>query len=314
MNIGFLMDPLSQIDFKRDTTFVMLLASEARGWKNGVITADNIWLREGIAWAKIQWITVFDDENHPYELGEIEELPLVDLDALIMRKDPPVDLNYFYLTYLLEQAEAQGLLVLNKPSSLRDANEKLFTAWFPQCCPKTLITSQTDLILDFMHSVGDAVIKPLDSMGGQSIFRLSHQDPNSAVIIETMTQKNTRKIVVQKFIPDITQGDKRILMIDGEPVPYVLARIPTAHDFRGNLAVGATYEGRELTDRDYWICEQVGPVLKEKGLLFVGIDVLGDYLTEINVTSPGCAKELNELYDLDIGGDFMNLVESLLTA
>lgn len=312
INIGFLMDPLSQINVKKDTTFAMLLASQERGWKNSVIMPEDIWLQNGIAWGRMQSLVVFDDVDHPFELGEIEEQPLVDLDVLLMRKDPPVDMQYMYLTYLLEQAESQGLLVLNKPASLRDANEKLFTAWFPQCCPKTLVASRLDLILDFVESVDEAVIKPLDNMGGQSIFRLSLSDPNHRVIIEAVTHRFTKKVMVQQFIPEIAQGDKRILMIDGEPVPYALARVPSSEDFRGNLAAGATGEGRELTDRDRWICEQVGPVLKEKGLLFVGLDVIGDYLTEINVTSPTCARELDRLFDLTIANDFLDVVESRL--
>lgn len=308
MNIGFLMDPLSSINIKKDTTFAMLLAAQERNWQVHVLLPEDIWLQDGIAWGRMHVVQVFDDPAHFYELGELIEQPLVDLDALIMRKDPPVTMQFMYLTYLLEQAEAQGLLVLNKPASLRDANEKLFTAWFPQCCPRTLVTSQSDLIMDFVESVDDAIIKPLDGMGGNSVFRLSAGDPNQHVIIETITQRGTQKVMVQQFIPEIVLGDKRILMIDGEPVPYALARVPAEDDFRGNLASGAEPVGRELTDRDRWICEQVGPVLKEKGLLFVGLDVIGDYLTEINVTSPTCARELNHLYGLDIAGDFLDVV------
>ncbi len=309
MNIGFLMDPLSKINIKKDTTFSMLLAAQARGWHCSVIMPEDIWLQDGIAWGHMQSVKVFDNAEHFYERGDVIEQPLVDLDVLLMRKDPPVDMHYMHLTYLLEQAESQGLLVLNKPSSLRDANEKLFTAWFPQCCPKTLLTSKKELILDFLDSVENAVIKPLDNMGGQSVFRLSANDPNHNVIIETITHNFTRKVMVQQFIPEIAQGDKRILMINGEPVPYALARIPKSDDFRGNLASGGTGEGRELTDRDRWICEQVGPVLKEKGLLFVGLDVIGDYLTEINVTSPTCARELDHFFDLNIASDFLDVVE-----
>ena len=310
MNVGYLMDPIANINIKKDTTFAMLLASQERGFKNVMILPEHIWLRDGIAWARMQSIRVFDDANHYYEIFDVQEQPLVDLDVLLMRKDPPVTMDYMYLTYLLEQAESQGLLVLNKPASLRDANEKLFTSWFPQCCPKTLVTSQADLIIDFVESVDRAVIKPLDNMGGESVFQLSLNDPNHNVIIETVTQRGTKKVMVQQFIPDIVDGDKRILMIDGEAVPYALARMPAGDDFRGNLASGAVGEGRELTDRDRWICEQVGPVLKEKGLLFVGLDIIGDYLTEINVTSPTCARELNALYGLDIASDFMDLIES----
>lgn len=312
MNIGFLMDPLSKINIHKDTTFAMMLAAQARGWHVSVVMPEDIWLQDGIAWGRLQSVQVFDDDLHYFDVGTIEEQPLVDLDVLLMRKDPPVDMHYMYLTYVLEQAESQGLVVLNKPASLRDANEKLFAAWFPQCCPKTLVTSRADLIVDFVESVDDAVIKPLDGMGGNSIFKLSLDDPNHHVIIETMTQRGTQKVMVQQFIPDIVRGDKRILMINGEPVPYALARVPALDDFRGNLASGAQAMGCELTDRDRWICEQVGPVLKAKGLLFVGLDVIGDYLTEINVTSPTCARELNHFYDLDIAGDFLDVVEKAL--
>ena len=311
MKIGFLMDPLHTIKIAKDTTFAMLLASQSRGFKNFVIMPEDIWLQNGIAWGKMQSVEVADNSKNPFILGGSEEQPLVDLDVLLMRKDPPVTMDYFYLTYLLELAESQGLRVINKPSSLRDANEKLFAAWFPHCCPKTLVTSKTDLIIDFVETVDRAVIKPLDSMGGNSIFQLSSEDPNHHGIIEAITQRGTKKVMIQQFIPEIVDGDKRILMIDGEPVPYALARIPSPDDFRGNLAAGASYEGRELTDRDRWICEQVGPVLKEKGLLFVGLDVIGDYLTEINVTSPTCARELDQRYGLDIAGEFLDVVNDL---
>ena len=314
MKLCFLMDPLSKINIKKDTTFSMLLESQTRGHQNCVIMPEDVWLQDGIAWGRMQFVTVYDDPQHFFDVTSIVEQPLVDLDALLMRKDPPVTMDYFYLTYLLEQAESQGLLVLNKPSSLRDANEKLFTAWFPQCCPKTIVTSQTNLLIDFIELVEDAVIKPLDSMGGQSVFRLSLADPNHHVIIETITQRNTKKVMAQQFIPEITHGDKRILMIDGEPIPYALARVPAGDDFRGNLVSGATGEGRELTDRDRWICEQVGPVLKEKGLLFVGLDVIGDYLTEINVTSPTGIRQLDAQFGLDIGGQFIDFITDKITS
>lgn len=310
MNIGFLIDPLSTLVIQEDTSFAMMLAAQARGHKNYVMMSEDIWLQNGIAWGYMQSVIVHDHAEKPFELLEKSEQPLVDLDVLLMRKDPPVTMHYMHLTYLLELAESQGLLVLNKPSSLRDANEKLFTAWFPQCCPKTLVTSRIELIVDFLNSMEFAVIKPLDMMGGMSVFRLSKKDPNYRVIIETMTQQGARKVMVQQFIPDIKYGDKRILMINGEPVPYALARIPATGDFRGNILSGANIEGRELTDHDRWICEQVGPVLKEKGLLFVGLDVIGDYLTEINVTSPTCARELNRFFDLDIAGDFISLISN----
>lgn len=306
---GVLMDPISGINIKKDTSFALLLAAQARGWQNFVIEPKDIWLQDGIVWGRMQQVSVFDDVKSWYEVNDIVVQPLADLDLLLMRKDPPFNMNFLYLTYLLEQAEAQGLPVFNKPSSLRDANEKLFTAWFPQCCPKTLVTSQENLILEFLENVDSAVIKPLDGMGGRGIFRLSIDDQNRSAIIETVTARGNQKVMVQQFIPEITNGDKRILMIDGKPVSHVLARVPAKDDFRGNLAAGATGEGRTLTDRDFWICDQVGPKLREKGLLFVGLDVIGDYLTEINVTSPTCVRELDEQFGLDIGSDLLDAIE-----
>lgn len=310
MRLGFLMDPLESINIKKDTTFAMMLAAQAREWEIFTIMAGDIWLQDGIPWARMQAMVVADNLDHPFTRGEVIEQPLVDLDALLMRKDPPVTMDYFYLTYLLELAESQGLHVFNKPASLRDANEKLFTAWFPHCCPKTLVTSQSDLIIDFIENVEHAVIKPLDSMGGNSVFHLSLSDLNHRGIIETVTNRGHRKVMVQQFIPEIVEGDKRVLLINGEPIGYALARIPAGDDFRGNLAANASSEGRELTDRDLWICDQVGPILKEKGLLFVGLDIIGDYLTEINVTSPTCVRELDKLFDLNIASEFLDVVEA----
>ncbi len=312
MKTGILMDPIQEINPKKDTTLAIMLASQDRGWESFVMGPEDVWLQDGIAWGRMQAVIVFDEVDAWYELGDVIEQPLVDLDLLMMRKDPPFTMDFLYLTYILEQAEAQGLLVVNKPASLRDANEKLFTSWFPQCCPKTLVTSQSNLILDFLDSVDEAVIKPLDSMGGRGIFRLKINDHNHAAIIETVTNRGAQKVMVQRFIPEIMQGDKRILMVNGEPIPYALARIPASDDFRGNLAAGAVGEGRPLTGRDTWICEQVGPILREKGLLFVGLDVIGDYLTEINVTSPTCVRELNQMFDLDIASDLLDVVENKL--
>ena len=308
MNIGFLMDPLSQINLKKDTTLAILMASQARGLTNYVILPEHIWLQDGIAWGRMQAVRVTNDLHNPFECDPMIEQPLVDLDLLFMRKDPPFNMDYIYLTYLLEQAEAKGLRVINKPSSLRDANEKLFTAWFPQCCPKTLVTSQADLILNFLESVETAVIKPLDNMGGYSVFQLSLKDPNHHSIIENLTQYQRKKVMIQQFVPEIIDGDKRILLIDGEPVPFALARMPAKDDFRGNLASGAEGVARELTDRDRWICEEVGPTLRDKGILFAGLDVIGDYLTEINVTSPTCVRELDRLCDLNIADDLLEAI------
>jgi len=221
-------------------------------------------------------------------------------------------MDYIYTTYLLELAESAGVFVVNEPQSLRDANEKLYTAWFPQCAPPTLVTSQAELIRSFLAEHSDIILKPLDTMGGASIFRVQQDDLNTGVIIETLTGYGQRPVMAQRFIPEIRDGDKRILLIDGEPVPYALARIPAKGETRANLAVGGRGVGVALSERDYWICEQVAPRLKEKGLLFVGLDVIGDYLTEINVTSPTCIRELDEQYDLDIGSQLMASIESKL--
>ena len=314
MKLGVLMDPIENIHVHKDSTFAMLLEAQARGYEVFYMLPQDIWLQDGITWGRMHSISVVDDDADWYELSAPSDQPLVDLDVLLMRKDPPFDMDFINITYLLEQAEAQGLMVLNKPASLRDANEKLFTAWFPQCCPKTIVTASPELIKEFVLAEGEVVIKPLDAMGGHSVFRMQEDDPNINVIAETMTKNGTRYVMVQRFIRDIVEGDKRILLINGEPVPYGLARIPKEGDFRGNLASGASGEGRELTDRDRWICEQVGPLLKEKGLIFVGLDVIGKYLTEINVTSPTCIRELDNIYDLNIAADFFDAVESLLNA
>lgn len=305
---GMLMDSITDIKIKKDTSFAILLASQARGWKNYFLQPHDIWLQDGICWGRMQAIHVEDNPNRWFELEKAFEQPLVSLDFFFMRKDPPFNMQYIHLTYLLEQAQRQGLRVINNPSSLRDANEKMFTAWFPQCCPRTLVTSQISLLREFVLEEGMAVIKPLDGMGGRSIFKASAQDQNLNVILETLTEQGQRLVMAQRFIDQISEGDKRILMINGEPVPYALARIPQKNDFRGNLAAGATAQGRELTERDQWICAQVGPALRQKGLIFAGLDVIGDYLTEINVTSPTCVRELNQIFNLDIASQLLDVL------
>ncbi|MBS0351129.1 MAG: glutathione synthase [Proteobacteria bacterium] len=308
IKMGMLMDPISKIHVYKDSSFAILLAAQERGWLNYYLEPDALWLKDGICWGRMAKIIVKDDTHDWFHLDDPIEQPLVDLDVFFMRKDPPFNMEYVHLTYLLEQAQRQGLQVINNPSSLRDANEKLFTAWFPQCCPHTLVTTQMALIKEFVYEEQTAVIKPLDGMGGRSVFKANANDPNLSVIIETLTENGKRLVMVQQFIEKITEGDKRILLINGEPVPYALARIPRNDDFRGNLAAGATGEGRELTERDLWICEQVGPTLKAKGLVLVGLDVIGDYLTEINVTSPTCIRELNHFFNLDIAGQLLDAI------
>jgi glutathione synthase len=229
-----------------------------------------------------------------------------------MRKDPPFDMQYIHTTYLLELAEAAGVLMINKPQSLRDANEKLYTAWFPQCTPATLVSRDMAQLRKFLQEQGDIIVKPLEGMGGTSIFRLTLDDPNISVVLETLTNNGKQYIMAQRYIPEISAGDKRILLIDGKPIPYALARIPATGETRGNLAAGGRGEGLPLSERDYWICEQVGPTLKKKGLVFVGIDVIGDYLTEINVTSPTCIRELDQQFSLDIAGELMECIAEKL--
>ena len=309
MRLGVVMDPIESINIKKDTTFSMLLEAESRGWELVYMEQTDLYLDEGVAMVSSRSLSVERNPQKWFELGEQQDKPLSELDVILMRVDPPFDMNYIYSTYLLEQAEAQGVLVVNKPQSLRDANEKLFTAWFPDCCAPTLVTSQSKRIREFLIKHEDIIIKPLDGMGGASIFRLKKEDHNLGVVLETMTEHGKTLAMVQRYLPEIKQGDKRILLINGKPVPYGLARIPAKGETRGNLAAGGTGEGRELTAREYWLCEQIGPKLVEKGLMFVGLDVIGDYVTEINVTSPTCVQELDNQYGLNISGLLMDCIE-----
>ena len=310
LKLGVVMDPISTIKIKKDSTFAMLLAAQARAWSITYMELNDLSVIDGVAMAQARALSVRDDPMGWFELGDYQSLPLSDLDVILMRKDPPFNMEYIYATYILELAERQGVLVVNKPQTLRDANEKLSTAWFPQCTTPALVTRNPQQILAFLQQQKDIILKPLHGMGGASIFRVTENDLNTNVIIETLTEHQTRYVMAQRFIPEIVQGDKRILLVDGEPVPYALARVPAKGETRGNLAVGGTGVGVALSQRDYWICEQVAPTLKEKGLLFVGLDVIGDYLTEINITSPTCIRELDQLYSLDIAGQLMDAIEA----
>ena len=287
----------------------MLLEAQARGWQLHYMELNDLFLRNGRAYARTRVLTVQRDPQQWHQIISEQDIPLDTLDVILMRKDPPFDQEYIYATYLLERAESMGVYVVNKPQSLRDANEKLFTAWFPQCCAETLVARESARIKSFLQEQGEIILKPLDGMGGTSIFHVRQDDPNLSVILETMTQYNSRYIMAQKYIPEIKAGDKRILMINGEAVPYALARIPAEGESRGNLAAGGRAEGRPLTEQDWWITQQVGPTLKEKGLIFVGLDVIGDKLTEINVTSPTCAQELDRQFGLNITGQLMDHIE-----
>ena len=312
IKLGVIMDPIGSINYKKDSTLAMLLAAQKRGWTLSYLEQADLYLAEGEARGLLRPLQVRPDPANWYTLGKAVATPLSDLDVILMRKDPPFDMDYIYSTYLLEMAESAGVLVVNKPQSLRDANEKLFTAWFPQCTPPTLVTSRAELIRAFLAEHGDIILKPLDSMGGSSIFRLQQDELNTGVIIETMTRHGQRQIMAQRFIPEIRDGDKRILLIDGKPVPYALARLPAKGETRANLAVGGRGVGVALSERDHWICQQVAPTLQQKDLMFVGLDVIGDYLTEINVTSPTCIRELDEQFNLDIGGLLMDSIEAKL--
>jgi glutathione synthase len=308
------MDPIGSINIKKDSTFAMLLEAHGRGWQLYYMEQSDLFLRDGRGYARMQQLSVEDNPHRWFSLSNQGALPLQTLDVILMRKDPPFDMEYIYTTYIVEHGEDAGVLVINKSQSLRDANEKLYAAWFPQCCPPTLVTRSLKQIRDFLEEHKDIILKPLESMGGASVFRLRQGDPNISVILETLTQFARRFVMAQRFIPEIEQGDKRILVVDGEPVPFALARIPAPGETRGNLAAGGRGVGVELSDRDRWICAQVGPTLRAKGLVFVGLDVIGDYLTEINVTSPTCIRELDALYGLNISARLLDSVEVRLAA
>lgn len=311
--LGIIMDPIQGISIKKDTSFAMLLEAQRRDYQIYYMEMSDLHLLNGKAYASAKPLSVKEDPNNWFNLGDETMMELADLDVILMRKDPPFDTEFIYATYLLEQAEAQGTLVVNKPQSLRDANEKLFTAWFPQCTPKTLVTRSAHQIRDFLNQEGDIILKPLDGMGGASIFRVRAGDPNIGVIIETLTKHGTEFAMAQAFIPEITEGDKRIIVINGEPVPYCLARIPAKGETRGNLAAGGRGEARPISDADRWIANQVGQTLRDKGLLFVGLDVIGDKLTEINVTSPTCVREIEAAFDIDIMGRLFDVIEEKRT-
>ena len=310
--LGVVMDPIETIKPKKDSTLAMLLAAQKRGWTNVYLRQQDLSVHSGAPRGRGRLLRVIDDPERWFELGDEWHDGLETLDALLMRKDPPFDMEYIYTTYILELAEKRGLLVANKPASLRDINEKAYTSWFPQCTPPSLVTRSRAELLQFLGEHGKIVLKPLDGMGGRSIFIVSSGDLNANVIIETLTDDGSRFTLAQRYIPEIVHGDKRILMINGVPIDHALARIPAQGESRGNLVMGAKGEGRELTERDRWLCSQVGPVLAAKGVLFAGLDVIGDYLTEINVTSPTGIRELDRQYGSDIAAILMAAVEKRL--
>ncbi|NAW67515.1 glutathione synthase [Photobacterium halotolerans] len=312
IKLGIVMDPIQSITIKKDSSFAMMLEAQRRGWEIHYMEMADLSLEQGKAIARTRIVKLQEDPNDWFSFHGEQEIELSELDAVLMRKDPPFDTEYIYATYILERAEELGTLIVNKPQSLRDCNEKLYTAWFPELTPTTIVTRRADKIRAFQQEHGDIILKPLDGMGGSSIFRVKAGDPNLSVIIETLTNHGEYYCMAQTFVPDISNGDKRILVVDGEPMPYCLARIPAEGETRGNLAAGGRGEPRPLSETDRKIAEAVAPALKEKGLIFVGLDVIGDKLTEINVTSPTCIREIEAAYDISITGKLMDAIERRL--
>lgn len=308
--LGVVMDPIEDIHPKKDSTLAMLLAAERRGWQIVYFRQQDLSVTNGVAAGRGRCMAVFKSLDKWFEHGAEWRGELHGLTALLMRKDPPFNMEYIYTTYILQLAEERGLLVVNRPSSLREINEKVYTAWFPQCTPPNVITRSREELLGFLAEHGKIVLKPLDGMGGRSIFVIAEGDINTNVVIETITDYGSKYTIAQRYIPEIVRGDKRILLIDGAPVEYALARVPAPGESRGNLVMGATGEGRELTERDRWICAQVGPTLVRKGVMFAGLDVIGDYLTEINVTSPTGIRELDTQFDVDIADRLIAAIET----
>lgn len=310
MKLGIVMDPIQRINIQKDSSFAMLIAAQARDWEIYYMEQHDLYMQQDRAFARMQRLQVKDDAKNWFALQQAGIEELATLDVILMRKDPPFDMNYIYTTYMLEQAQKAGVLVINNPQALRNVNEKFYITHFPQCIAPTIVTSDIQILSEFVTHHDSTIVKPLDGMAGQGIFRLSAADPNKMALLESTTRLGTQHVMAQKYITEITEGDKRILLVDGEPVPYALARIPAKGEFRGNLARGGTGKGVELSERDRWICAQLGPKLKEMGLYFVGLDVIGDYLTEINVTSPTCIRELDSLYNISIGAQLMDVIES----
>lgn len=315
MKLAVLLDPVERLKPYKDTTIAMMKRAQELGWFCVYFTQEDLFYSEGRACARVYDLKIGDEHSKDWATSTaLGEKALSEFDIILMRKEPPFNMEYIYTTYLLEHAEREGVLVANKPQSLRDANEKFFTLNFPQCCPETLVSRDIKQLKAFWQKHQQVIFKPPEGMGGSSVFHVDEQGRNLSVILEVLTENQTKTIMAQRYIPAITTaGDKRILVINGEPVPYALARIPAAGELRGNLAAGARGEVVAITARDRWICEQIGPTLKAKGLYFVGIDVIGDYLTEINVTCPTCLREISAETGLDIAGDYLRCLEQLKT-
>ncbi len=314
IRLGIVMDPIHNINYKKDSSLAMLWAAQDLGWELFYMEPRHLYSEQGIAMGLMAQLKVMRGPHHFYDLDHQQPLPLGDLDVILMRKDPPFDTNFLHTTYLLSQAEDAGALIINKPQSLRDCNEKLFATQFPECCPEVLVASDAKVLKAFHAFHEDVIFKPLDGMGGASIFRARKGEPNLNVIIETLTEFGQQQIMAQRYLPEIEYGDKRILMINGYPVDHVLARIPSSGETRGNLAAGGSGVAQPLTDRDRWICKQIGPVLRAKEIHFAGLDVIGDSLTEINVTSPTCIREIDDQTGSTIAVDLIQHISQLLAA
>lgn len=309
IKLGIVMDPIGGIKTNKDTSFAMLLSAQEKGWDLFYMEMADLYLDQGVAKGRVKPLSVARNESAWYKFDAERDIELSELDVVLMRKDPPVDAEFIYATHILERAEKHGVLIVNKAQSLRDCNEKLYATQFPQCCPPVLVSRDQSRLKEFCQTHGDVIYKPLDGMGGASIFRVKKGDSNLSVILETLTNHGQQQIMAQQYLPEIKAGDKRVLIVDGEPMPFGLARIPGDGESRGNLAAGGRGEVVALTERDYWIVDQIKDDLLARGLIFVGIDVIGDYLTEINVTSPTCVQEIDRAENLDIAGKLMDAIE-----
>ncbi len=307
------MDPIETLKMVyNQSSLAILYEAQRRGYENFYIAHNDLFIQDGKARAKAYKISIKKDIQNPYSLGKPEIIDLSDLDVISIRKDPPADSVFIYMTQILELAERAGVFVTNKPQSLRDANEKLFATWFPQCMPPTLVSSQIDLLKDFLHQHKKVIIKELDSFSNKGIFYLHENDFNADIILKRSTHDGQLPVMAQKFIPEVTKGDKRIYLINGKPLPCAMARVPALNDIHGSILCGATCTKSEIMERDLWLCDQIGETLKEKGLLFVGVDIIGDYITEINVTSPGCINETESLTGVEISKPLLDAMEENL--
>ena len=309
MKLGIIMDPIGKINIEKDSSFAMLLAAQKCGWDLLYMELSDLYMDNDIPIARMRNLEVNNDSKKWYSLSDYTVENLCTLDIILMRKDPPFSLEYIYSTYILEHAQRLGVLVVNNPTALRSVNEKFYITYFPNCIPPTRVSKDTEILLDFVKKQNSTIIKPLDSMGGNGIHHITELNEKTKTILQSATKNNSEYVMAQKFLPEISDGDKRILLIGGKPVPYALSRIPKNSNSKGNLAQGATGKGVELNARDKWICEQVGSKLNDMGLIFVGIDIIGDYLTEINVTSPTCIRELEKIFDIDIAKQLINFLE-----